>query len=102
MRRETNPDEHVGVPEPLLFLWHVFGRLDERLDEQRILRDSGCDEEDALGNAFLLQQRVVGTLSDKMLESPIGLEQFLVHGHGLAVLAAKGAVSVLPELTLFT
>ena len=56
----TYPYEHVGILELLLLLRPVPCCLDEGIDQERILRESRCDEQNAFGDALLLQQRVVG------------------------------------------
>ena len=93
---EYVPDESVGVPELLLLLGQVPGRLDERLDEQGVLGDPGGHEEDALGDALLLEQRVEGGGADELLEAAVALHDVLVERDGLVVLGAERAVGLLP------
>ncbi len=56
----------------------------------------GGDEEDALRDALLLQQGIEIALLDELLELTVTFQQVLVHGHGLVVLRAEGAIRVLP------
>ena len=56
----TYPNEHVGVLELLLLLRTVPRCLDEGVDEEWVLGDPRCDEQNALWDTLLLQQRVVG------------------------------------------
>ena len=94
---QTHPHEDGGVLELGLLGGEVLGRLDERLDEQRVLGDPRRNEEDALGHALLLQQRVVGALTDELLEAAVALRDVLEEVHRLGVLAAECAVGVFPR-----
>ena len=94
----TYLDKDVGFREALLVHWQVLGRLDQRLDQQGVLGDPRCDEEQALGYPLLLQQGILGALFHELLEPAVGLEELLVLVDGLLVLGAERAVRVLPQL----
>ena len=68
------------------------GCFDEGVDEERVLGDALRDEEDALGDALLLAQRIHGALADEGRQLAVLLHHLLVHGHRLLVPAAKIAV----------
>ena len=80
----------------MLFRWSVLGRLDQRLDEQRVLGDPGGHGEDALGDAHLPQERVVGALLHELLEPPVRLQLLLVDRHRVKMLRTEGSVRRTP------
>ena len=90
-------DQVETVAEFLLFFRSLLGSLDQRFYEKRILGDSGGDGEDALGYSHLPQQGVVAALLNKLLESPIILENIFVDGDSVRVLGTEGSVCKLPS-----
>ena len=84
----TYPDEHGRILELLLLLRSVPRRLDESVDQKWILGESRRDEENALGDPLLLQQRVIGTRAHKMREATVALHEVLVQRQRFIVLAA--------------
>ena len=93
---ETQAKLYLNESEDLLQFQTLFrlfsGRLDERIDEQRIFGDALSDEQNAFGDSFLLAQRVHRALADEGREFAVLFDQLLVHGHGFLVAAAKFAV----------
>ncbi len=88
----TDLDEGEDLLEFETLVGLVARRLDERVDEQRVLGDALRDEEDALGDALLLAQRVHGALAHEGGQLAVLLHHLLVHRHRLLVATAKLAV----------
>ena len=86
----------------LLVCRSVFGRFDEGLDEEWVFGDPGGDEKDALGHTLLLQQGVLGTLPDELLEPSVALHQVLENCHSLVVAGAEHTVSLPPLVSPLT
>ena len=68
------------------------GRLDEGIDEERVLGDALRHKQDALGDALLLAQRIHGALPDECGQLAVLLHHLLVHGHRFLVPTAKVTV----------
>lgn len=68
------------------------GRLDERIDEERVLCDALCDKEDAFWNSLLFAQRIHGTLSGKSGKFSVFFDHLLVHRDGLLMSATEFTV----------
>lgn len=88
----ANLDEAEDLLEFETLFRLLPGRLDERIDEERILGDALRDKENALWDALLLAQRIQRALAGESGKFAILLDHLLVHGHRLLVAAAKFAV----------
>ena len=89
---EDRLDEREAATGLLLLRRPVLRRLDQRLDEERVLRDPRRHGEDALGDAHLPQQGVVAALLHELLEPAVGLQLLLVDGDRVQVLRAEGPI----------
>lgn len=92
----TSSVAYLDEAEDLLELEALFGRLprrlDERVDEQRVLGDPLRHKEDALGDALLLAERIHGAAAGKGGKLAVFLHHLLVEGDGLLVPGAELAV----------
>ena len=89
---EDGLDKREAAAKLLLLRGPVLRRLDQRLNEERVLGDPRGHGEDALGDAHLPQERVVAALLHKLLEPPVRLQLLLVDGDCIQVLRAEGSV----------
>ena len=91
--KKKKMDEDLDEAEDFLEFEALFGLFpgcfDERVDEERILGDALRHEENALGDALLLAQRIHGALAHESRQLPVLLRHLLVHGHRLLVAAAE-------------
>ena len=93
---EDRLDKREAATELLLLRRPILRRLDQRLDEERVLCDPRGHGEDALGDAHLPQERIVGALLHELLEPPVRLQLLLVDRHRVKVLRAKRSVRRTP------
>ncbi len=93
----TYPDENVGLTEQFDLGWPVLGGcLLQSLNEQGIFCDPGCNQKHQSRHVFSIQQRVLRTLPNEILEPSITLHQIFENHVGVIMPGCESAKSLPP------
>ena len=91
-KKGTDLDEAEDLLQLEALVRLLPGRLDERIDEERVLGDALRHKEDALWDAFLFAERIHSALAGEGGELAVFFDHLFIHGHGLLMAATKFAV----------